>query len=298
MYISYVQALMDTKRPIIILLILLSQINFGQIQTIEIGGKVSFYNDKSQKIFDCKAKLLLNDTLFFETHSDTNGNYVFTISENLIKNFKAFVYVYQDQNFDNTKYRSLECPYLYFGPERFISPERSKIIYSPGVKKYVINFYVNEACYSPHLPFFSFKKNSEELINFENFHPDTTILCLKALLLNNPTMVIQLRGNAWEEKNMKLLSIRRANLIKNRLINFGIDSLRILTTGLSDKVPYFSKSKIFDSNLSKNEIEDRINRNRRVDYKVLSFDFDSRLKKRVETKEQPKTNSQLDDEDD
>ncbi|MEC7985686.1 MAG: OmpA family protein [Myxococcota bacterium] len=94
----------------------------------------------------------------------------------------------------------------------------------------------------------------------EGYHKD--IKNLVSLMKDNPSMRVELTGHTddtGEESYNQKLSKRRAESIKNYMMQNGIESERIETIGMGEKEPLFS-----------NDTEENKRRNRRTEVRVLS----------------------------
>src|SRR5690606_14226382 len=115
---------------------------------------------------------------------------------------------------------------------------------------------------------------STDFQNCGSFNSDTTLFCLIEILKDNPSIVIEIGGHAWKEKMPKKLSIKRANYVKSRLINFGIDGERIVTVGYGNKQPFITREHIIGGGYSKADENETLRRmNRQAQYKIISFDY-------------------------
>jgi outer membrane protein OmpA-like peptidoglycan-associated protein len=258
--------------------IFLSQVIFSQTETIEISGKVSDPRDEKEAVFCCKVRLSF-DSLFIETECDTTGHYSFTISKSLMRNHKTSLYAYQDHRLRQKKYPApADCPYLYFGPKRYMNSITSYFEYKPNIGIYKTDVEMQEGCFLQRGPCFNFKKNSVELVKCEDFDPDTSLFCLKNTLLKNPTIIIEINAHAYDEENNLKISELRAKEIKNKMVAFGIDSLRIAAKGHGDAKPLMAKY-VLQKAKTKEEKELLKAMNRRAYFSILSWDYDPVLKK-------------------
>ena len=92
------------------------------------------------------------------------------------------------------------------------------------------------------------------------------------MLDENPTIIIELLVHSWNEKNMKSLSEKRAKVVINRLVEFGINNKRISTSLWLDRKPLIKPETInrAESIEKKEKFECT---NRRITYKVVSWEF-------------------------
>lgn len=280
------------RKSFLIYLTCFLQIAFAQSERVEISGRVSVTDKPEQGVFCFKSRLSFSDTLFIETECDTNGNYSFEVSKTLLKNHKTSVYVYQDQNLLKKRFPpSAACPYVYLGPERFLTPRPTTISFEASTERYIVNFELGKTCFLPRTLCFSFKRNSIELCNCGDLNSDTTLMCLKTILESNPTLVVQLDGHSWDEKKPVEISAKRAEYIRMQLIRLGIDSVRVTAMAYGDKQPLVTLKEIQGAGWSKSEEEKTLTRNRRVDFKIIAFDYDPKTRTRdSDTKKQSNEN--------
>jgi hypothetical protein len=270
------------KRLLFILTLFIFQIAFGQKDLVTISGKITDRDDFKKQIFALKARLSLNDSIFIETNCDSSGNYKFQVSRPLLHGHKPSVYVYQDfKMLEKLFPPPTDCPYFYGGPDKYLSHRPTIFEIKSNISNYIVNLELTRVLYELRLPCISFRKNSLELISCSHDPSgDTVIYCIKNFLFNNPTLVIEIVAHSWDETNPKELSEKRANFIRQKLISFGIDSVRVNAIGKGDTQPLVDFKTIRKAKTIE-EKEALKAKNREAYFKIISFDYDPKLKKRV-----------------
>lgn len=280
-----------TTFRIILLLNLILHFAHGQKDNFYISGRVTDSETPNSKIYGLIVKILFNDSVFNEVACDTLGYYKVAISP---KYSSAKITVSQDDirmqaDFPkNTECSNFIQPTIYFVQDyRIINPIEKN-------KDYVADFSIKKAIIDRRLPCLSFEKNTTIIKKCSSDSSDYLIKYIKCLLQENPKTIIEIHGKSWDERHHKMLSKKRAALIKNKLINLGIDKKRIKTKALADSQPLFSAQTIADehNDYLKVEMEDK---NRSISFVILSFDYDPVLKKII--RDNRKTNADKDDDD-
>ncbi|MFN8116549.1 MAG: hypothetical protein U0W65_10575 [Bacteroidia bacterium] len=244
---------------------------YGQSDLIEIKGNIVDDEDTLKHVPALRVMLIFNDTLAIETSPDSIGNYSFKISRNFIKLYKIHLTAFQDNKtlkkiFPPDK----ECPYFnnYYGHLQF----RRKLELNSDSSLFILNFKMSQVKAELRFPYFTFKKNSTAFSKCGSDDPDTSMLCMKKVLKENPTIIVELQVHSWNEQNMEKLSKNRAQMIINNLTEFGIDSERIKTTIWLDKKPLI-KPDIINKAKTTEDKEKYECRNRRIVYRIVSWDY-------------------------
>lgn len=263
------------------ILIFLGQFSFGQRNFFFIKGQVTDEDHPDKRIYGLKAKISFNDSLFLETDCDSLGRYSFSVSRNFPRTFKTVITVYQDKDVLKKQFPPpADCPYVH-GPDQYFTSKDIRIInYKEELTDFTADFSLRKVTICYRMPTIGFQKNSLALLPCHGDSPDTAIFCLKHTLLSNPAMVIELVGHAWNEKSVKDIALKRALIVRQRLISYGIDSLRIIASGKGDTeaIHNIKAIKKVKTKTEKLELETI---NRAVWLRILSFDYDPKLKKRV-----------------
>ena len=257
------------------------QIGFGQRNYFYIKGKVTDQENPNKRIYGLKARVSFNDSLFIETDCDSLGNYSFPISRNFPRIFKTIVTIRQDKDILAKVFPpSKDCPFFSKIPDQYFTSDIRIISYKEHLTDFTVDFSIGKMIVDIRLPCIGFQKNSIELKKCYGDNPDTMIYCLKNILLQNPTIVVEIGGRAWQEKNQDKLSKQRAELVKQKLVSNGIDEQRIIITANGDKRAYISANEI---KIAKTiiEKEELATRNRSIIFLIIAFDYDPILKKRT-----------------
>lgn len=256
---------------ILIFLISVSFNFYAQRDIIEINGNITDSEDSLKKIPELKVMLTFNDTLSFLTNADSLGNYSFKISRNFVKTYKTHIIAYQDyQAIKKLFPPDKECPFLnaYLGYLYY----RQKLEFSSDANLFILNLKMTPVKAELRFPYMNFKKNSIDFLKCDYDDPDTSLLCLKKVLIDNPTIILELQVHSWNEKNMKSLSKKRAKYVIDKLTEYGIDSKRIKTAIWVNRKPLI-KPEIIKQAKSIEEKEKLECRNRRITYRIISWDY-------------------------
>jgi hypothetical protein len=271
---------MTRMRQLVIIFLLLGKISLGQRDYFYIKGKVTDRDDSTKRIYGLKARVSFNDSLFFETDCDSLGRYSFELSRNFPRAFKTQVTIRQDKNILSKLFPpSKECPFFSKIPDQYLTQDSRTISYKDKLADFIADFTLIRMCIDRRYPCISFQKNSTKLIRCSGDDPDTTIYCLKNVMIENPTIVAEVVGRAWEEKNTEVLSLRRAHLIKEKLVAYGVDSGRISVLGYADSKPPISAKEIEMAKMPVKEDLKSINRS--IIFRIIAFDYDPKAKKRI-----------------
>jgi outer membrane protein OmpA-like peptidoglycan-associated protein len=124
------------------------------------------------------------------------------------------------------------------------------------------------------IPYIRFKVNSTETFwekndNEKNVSPEEVIDILYRLLVDNPTMKMQVTGHCdYDEKNKYKLSLNRAQYVIGEVIKKGISKDRLIALGLGIESP-LAKLDIIKNAKTKQEKESLRQKNRRVTVSAL-----------------------------
>jgi len=244
---------------------------YGQRDIIEIKGNIVDYDDSLKRIPELKVMLIFNDTLSIVTNADSLGNYSFNISRNFTKAYKTNIIAYQDYQAAKKLFPpNKECPYFnnYWG----YLQTRQKLEFNSDANVFILNLKMTPVKVELRFPSVNFKKNSTEFSKCSFDDPDTSIICIKKVLAENPSVIIELQVHSWNEQHMNSLSKERAKLVIDKLIEFGIDSKRIKTTIWLDKKPLIRLDMIEKAKTV--EEKERLEcKNRRITYRIISWDY-------------------------
>lgn len=147
---------------------------------------------------------------------------------------------------------------------------------------YIKDFKLNRiSCCGMSFPKLIFNQNSISLCidslakkdSIQYYNADNSISFLYELLNGNPTIVIEMGGHASSiEKNKRLLSLYRAELIREMLVVKGINRKRIEIKGWGSKKQLISKKQIKKAKTSEEKLALH-QKNQRVVLRIISWDF-------------------------
>ena len=259
----------------------------GKLITIE--GDVFNSDDKT---LIPNVPVILKDDLgnFNETTTNRDGHYKFYFQNALFK--KAEISVQPNKD--------VITPTANLG---FLATDKKQIIsIVDSVKEAKFNYDISlrPVIFCGPMPSLNFKKNSTELVYSLLYTEDSTInapenvlLELTKILKDNPSIVIELSAHcSSDEKFPDKLSQERAEIVKARFINLGINEKRLVAKGYG-----IQKLKILDAQIkkvkTKDEKEALCAHNRRCVLKILNWDFvDPNVPKKDEPKYRPKINGE------
>ncbi len=238
------------KRNLLLFLFCLPILSFGQRC---IKGHV-FDARTHQSIPNTTISLVETDKKTYKTQTDSSGNYII------------------DSSYFSPKVRYLisadksEKPYGFLVAEDSITPEGNFLL-----DTVTQNFGMTEefARQCLRFPSVQFSKNSFILSQYTK----DSLGFMYKLLINNPTIIIQLDGHSdLTEKHPLKLSQLRALACKSYLVSEGIDSARVETKGWGNTKPRMEQHYI---NLAKTQAkkDSLAQLNRRVDFQILRWDY-------------------------
>jgi hypothetical protein len=270
------------RQLLLIILICITIFGFSQNEYIKITGTVFGQRSRTTdtvKVMRSEVILKINDTLKFSVITDENGHYEFNV-----KKFKGKLRLNAEGG-KNVGIKGKRSP-------GFMSSRDVIEITIDKQNAFEANFIIKEVLACPRFPDFYFKENSLELEKDSNIvmwdNPDSALVVLNNILLDNPHIVIEFYGNCdSKEKNKTELSIKRAEFIKELLFTKGIEKERIKVIANGDKKPIFSESAILKTKSIPKQNLMRA-KNRRLETKILSFDYGVKegAKKEVKGKEE------------
>lgn len=123
----------------------------------------------------------------------------------------------------------------------YIGSDRKKItLNADSTKEFKTNFVMIPVEVEIHFQTIYFKKNEISMVRSDEFlSPDTAFCHIKGILKCRKAMVIEVSGNCSpDEEDKDTLSLKRARIVKEKLISIGINSQRIYAKGYSDKNYY------------------------------------------------------------
>ena len=127
------------------------------------------------------------------------------------------------------------------------------------------------------LPQIVFHFDKADLLKNESVNSEDSLNYLYEVLVHNPTFIIEVRNHSDCRASVKYgrnLSLRRAQACVNYLIEKGIDAKRLHPKGMRESEPLPGLSCEEISKMKTNsEKEQAHQKNRRTDFKVVSWDF-------------------------
>lgn len=149
-------------------------------------------------------------------------------------------------------------------------------------KRYVEEIYVyySLGCIGPphDFPEIQFSSKSVKLIEIPSkLNPADSLAFLYQVLIDNPTIIISIQGHSdctENDKNNKL-SQQRAQACVDYLVSKGIPRERLVAKGYGDEIPrtYYLDCETIKKLPTKEEQELAHQKNRRVQFRILSFDY-------------------------
>jgi peptidoglycan-associated lipoprotein len=212
---------------------------------------------------NCTVTLIGSDCTRIEKITDNTGKVSF--DENGYKRYinKEINYVFQVTNKD---YLSSN------GKISTVGETRSK--------RFVEEVYIKEKPSSPprDLPEIQFLNKSAKLnYNANNRDSKDSLDSYYQILIDNPTLIVEIQGHSdCTEKDFdKKLSQKRAQACVDYLVSKGIPQERLVAKGYGDEIPriYNLDCESIKKLPTKEEQELAHQKNRRVQFRVLSFDY-------------------------
>lgn len=244
-----------------------------------VSGRIVDIQDTSKHISALKVRLSFNDSLDIYTDCDYRGSYNIRFSKQLIQKKTLRIFPYQDlRQVDKLFPPADDCPYSYNSSEKYRATRSTTLVLMDSVLNYRADFQLSPMISEPRMPCINFSKNTIDVVDCpdDELSGETWLHCLKHLLQKEPGIIIELEGHSWLENNPQELALRRSNFIKHKLVLQGIDSLRMETLSRGDERPLYDL-KYIRKEATKNDMERLNTQNRRVVFKILSFEYDPKL---------------------
>jgi outer membrane protein OmpA-like peptidoglycan-associated protein len=246
---------------------LLSLTGFSQRDDVVIKGialcRPMSFGD-TLPVIDAQIELSISDSIKISVPTDENGRYQLKI-----KRFKGKINVTCTSS-KNTKIKGKRMSGVLANRDvRIID------LTSSQASVFVANFTLQEACILYRAPEILFKMNTSEpepgSLSGENAMDSVSFLA--TFMKENPTTVVEITGNADpSEKDKKVLSQKRADLVVAALVAKGIQKERLKTRAMSDEQPLITEVQIKKAK-TKEEKETLRLKNTRASWKILSFDY-------------------------
>lgn len=246
--------------------------------TVDIHGNVK---DQYGSTLDNITVIYYNNGgIGFNTKTDTLGNYSLTIPKSSFLNTANMIF---EQDIDAFKKRHIkDTTCLKFN--LFYTKVWRKLYKLDTIKNIAalssltIDQTLTNICEMIRFPPVIFDKNSVLPKNNDNNSGDfnyqiDSINFIKCFLNNNPETTILIWGHSgYDEENKSGLSLQRANYVKQKLVELGINPKRIIIEGKGD-----SKLLVNRKMIKKSEIKVRksyfLDRNRRCNIRIESVEF-------------------------
>lgn len=257
------------KYHFIILLFLTFFYSFSQKDSIIIKGTLVTDSDH-KKIQNAYVHLISSQNHRYEYKTDSTGKYRFRFFTDAV--FSCTITVASDKHTTAGRFRNLG----------FLATKDNAVFELEPGNIYVKDFELREiiSC-GPIAPTILFNYNSilscndsihqVDSANYESFY--NTIQILYASLKENPTIIIEIQGNASShEKNAQNLSLYRAQLIKEILIAKGINKNRLLTKSWGNQKLLIRDNIIKKAKTKEEKLALHL-KNQRVVFRIISWDF-------------------------
>ena len=254
-----------------VVLLLLGFVGFAQQSTVK--GSVTSSDDKTP-IPNVSIIVKTDGGQMFFVKTDSLGNY------SLLLDWKKYrqVELYPQPD-KNNKTPTVPCGF-------FASDQKKQIKYNDSLVNYIAYFQLTPMiCCGLSLPIILFQKNSIALtdsvkIGFDGekgkaIYSKTIdeLMIMYKVLMDNPSMLIELSAHcSSDEKNVEILSQKRAEYIKGLLIEKGIPSERLVAKNYGTTKLKITDKQIYKAK-TKEEKEALHEINRRVVFKILSWDY-------------------------
>lgn len=232
---------MKTRRQFIISILIFLNISaiLGQ-NNFEIKG--SIINGKTKAPVDSSiyVTILLKGGIEYKSYCNNNGSYSIQVPDSL-NGREVIIRASQDQT-NLEKYKisgpNEPCTFTCLDNRLFGTSDKKKFsLHSDSTKEYTVNFNLYPITIDYSCPSIYFKKNELTMVQSDYYLTADSALCFFKNLLNcRKAWVFEVAGNCsrWE-KNKKDLSSKRAELVKSKFVELGINPSRIVAKGYSDK---------------------------------------------------------------
>lgn len=260
---------MKKLRIQILLLTSFFSLTFAQNDFSEIKGTVTCYDlEDTGLIRNAEIVVKINDTLVLKVLTKEDGTYSLKL-----KKFIGSVKISVEISKKTKSNKKSQCGFIANKDLRLIGDISKSDIFIADFSLTPIT-----DCLPPP-PTIYFKANSVDLYWDKNkasssdMPPDSVFLYIASWLNENPRVIIELSGHTdSQETKIDNLSLKRAQLVKDKLISLGINGAR-----LQPKAYGPTRMLISDKVIKKAETkEERCalrQRNRRVTILILSFNY-------------------------
>ena len=237
----------------------------SQNKIIVVKGS-AFCPEQPNFVSDVPVYLRLNDSIYLTERTNSTGQYLFKIDKQTVPVSICIEGIRQNKLWqkENTGYRTCSEP---------------KTVILKGDTIEVEEFYLSPYQVMDYGPqYVRFKFNSlttvreKNIVPFTDLPADSAISEIITMLNDNPTVIIELSGHCdINELNPTKLSQQRAQLVADKLIKRGVPKERLSPKGFGVEKLLISTETI--NKLKPSEREAKHQLNRRVVFKILSFDY-------------------------
>lgn len=241
-------------RTLIIIFFLLSTSLYGQLDSVRISGIVL---DQDNHTFIKDAEIIITDMtgkIIKTCASDCNGSYSTKVKISDTTVFVSIKVTAKTKPCNNNR-------------TSYLQNHDKRKVYLRQDMTFVVDFELKPAICRGQ-PEIVFKKNSSDLIG-----SDDSLYVIYQILLDIPGIVIEINAHCdTGEKDVQALSDSRAQIVKSKLIEKGINERRMKIKGFGSSQLLVTKNDIKEAKTVE-EKEALRSKNRRATFKVLSFDF-------------------------
>jgi hypothetical protein len=209
----------------------------GTRGTFTVSGTITNLIKKVPVDTSVFVKLITETGGLYKTYCNQEGKYAFTLSDSL--NGKRIILT-PNQDEHKIKKDSITgaCSYSCTTSDVYLaSTESAKLkINTDSTRNYIADFGVITPNVHFFFPSLYFKKNELQLVQSDrSLSTDSAICGIINIIQCNKQIRIEINGNSSpHEKNKKMLSLKRAVLIRDQLIALGVNPARITTRGNGD----------------------------------------------------------------
>lgn len=209
-------------------------------QTFTISGIIQVSNPKQPVDTSVAVKILSETGRIYQTYCDTEGKYKFILPDSL-DGKRLLIEFFQDETRLTPVHSTCSCTDCYLGNLYFYSLYQEKVkIHLDSIKDYVFNFAATLKPNHFSFPTIYFRKNELTTINIdpEQTLPIDELICFlfDILQCRHKQIVMEINGSCSpKEKDKDNLSLKRAQLIKDKLVACGINPVRLVVKGNADK---------------------------------------------------------------
>ncbi len=259
------------KRLILLFVLLCNLTTVYSQNNLTINGKLLFPAEKEVFFENVSVFLKLNDTIFLTTKTNAKGEFKFQfkrINEEVLICHESLNRL-KGGTVKHCGY--LSCNGMPASTSTIINLNADTVYNLQLEYPWEITNYCYFSCY--YHPKIYFKTNSalpqrdKDLVMFTHVSSDSIISVVKKIIEQDPKMKVEIIGHCDNnEGDIKNLSLKRANFIKEQLVKNGISASKISVKGIGISQPVIDIAII---NLEKDQTkkEELMQKNRRVSFK-------------------------------